>query len=200
MNRIYKLTHKDYRGAAYAMYKKGELSEFLFAFDPALRLFDSKSLANQFPFKETDLAIMKNVARFDYTELVPRNVTDKIALFCMSFRKHFNSPYTAKKEERANIADVSVTQPLIDLYFSVTDFPLSHAKTINDYIRHYNHIRSISVNGVPKKGGFPDVYDREYERGLDGEKLSAYRSHLVALGWRKMDDTWRLIEQPLNQI
>lgn len=197
MNKIYKLTHKDYRGAAYAMFKKGELSEFLLLFDPALRSYDAKAFANYFPFKEDDLKDVC-VARFAYAELVPRNVEDKIAMFCMKFRAQRNSAYTAKKEERANIANVMVSEPLLNVYFANDGFPLNYAKSINDYIRHYNYIRDIASNGTPKKDGFPDVYDRDYERTLDGEKLSAYRSHLVQMGWRVVEGSWRLIEQPTN--
>jgi hypothetical protein len=34
------------------------------------------------------------------------------------------------------------------------------------------------------------VYDREVERTLEGETLSAYWQHLLKLGWKKIDGTW----------
>lgn len=189
MTNIYKITHKSYRGAAYAMYKKGELCEFLLMFDPVLSSFDAKALSNHFPFKATDLPDLA-VARFQYVELVPRTAADKIAMFCMTFRAFRNSAYTAKKEERANIADVTVSDKLLTAYFTNDTFPLTYAKSINDYIRHYNYIRDIATNGTPVKSAFPDVYDREFERGLEGEKLSAYWVHLNKLGWKKSDGAW----------
>lgn len=188
MINIYKITHKDHPGAMYLLYKKEEISEVLFSFVPSLGHYRQKLIAKFFPFREDELKAFAKGTEMECTLIQPRTVNDKIAAFCLTYRAHRNSPYTPKKNERANLTQVTMSDKLLQVYFSTDSFPLSHAKSINDYIRHYNYIRDLAINGKPSS--FPDVYDREYERTLEGEKLSAYWQHLVKLGWRKADGTW----------
>ncbi len=145
-----------------------------------------KKINLELPFNEEALRAWKGIV-----ELKPRTVQDKIVAFCMAFRNYRKTAYTPKKNERANIADVSVSKEMLDAYFTSSDFPLTYAKSISDYVRHYNYLRDITANGKPSKSKYPDVYDREFERKLDGPALSAYWQHLHALGWKKIDGQWK---------
>lgn len=186
MNNIYKITMRGVKGALYASYKDGTLFELLNAYVPSDDIIRLGSFAY---YDETALQ-SANYEGLGITKLIARTVTDKITMFCTTFREHRNSPYTPKKNEKANIAQVSVSRELLEVYFINTEFPLSYAKSINDYIKHYNYVRDLAANGKPSKSRFPDVYDRDFERSLEGETLSAYWQHLNKLGWKKTDGTW----------
>lgn len=182
MSDIYKYTLKGVKGCAYLSYRNGRIREALFDFQGYWL----------WPEAEKGFPYLEELLGDDAVKLEPRTAQDKIVMFCMTFRKHRGTPYTPKKQEKANIVQVSVTAKLLDVYFSSTDFPLSYAKSINDYIKHYNFIRDLERNGRPTKSRFPDVYDRDFERTLDGETLSAYRQHLIKLGWKKVEGVWTL--------
>jgi hypothetical protein len=193
MSNIYKISLKGQRGALYIGYSNAKIKEALFMFEPWIEnTYFENLLHNHFPFHEGDLEQLRQRTEgsWDYNLLVPRNASDKLAMFTIAFRQYRNSPYTAKKNEKANITAVSVTKELLHIYFGLADFPLTYSKSISDYIKHYNYIRDIAANGKPVKNSFPDVYDREFERGLEGEKLSAYWQHLNKLGWKKSDGGW----------
>jgi hypothetical protein len=190
MSNIYKVTLKGQPGALYVSYHNERLKECLFMFEPFLTPQSRGLLSSFFPYEESELETLRQKTAFDYNLLVPRNASDKLAMFCMTFRNHRNQPYTPKKNEKANMTDVSVTQQLLDVYFSNTEFPLTYAKSISDYIKNYNYIRDIAANGKPDKNRFPDVYDREYERTLDADRLSLYWQHLNRQGWKKADGVW----------
>lgn len=184
-NKIYKLTAKGKPGALYFSYKKGLLLEVLVSFEPDTLQWEE--LREYIPYRESEI---RDHQIYQIEALKPRTVADKLAAFCMLYRAHFNCAYTTKKLERANIADVTMSDKLLEVYFTNTDYPLTFAKSISDYVKHYNYIRQIATNGKPVKSKFPDVYDREYERTLEGETLSAYWLHLNKLGWRKVDGVW----------
>jgi len=188
MNNIYKLTIKDRPGALYFSYKKGALLEVLLSFTTTLENWSE--VRQYLPYDERYVRGQQIPAHYKIDELRPRTVADKLAAFCMLYRAHRNSAYTAKKNERANIADVTMSNKLLEVYFTNTDYPLTYAKSISDYVKHYNLIRDLATNGTPVKNKFPDVYDREYERTLEPEKLSEYRKHLIAIGYRHIDGTW----------
>src|SRR5690606_32473760 len=185
MNEIYKLTLKGVKGCAYLSYRDGRIREALFDFQGDW-LWPEYDMG--FPFLEQ---VLNGYEAGKAVKLVPRSAQDKIVMFCMTFRKYRGTPYTPKRQERANIVQVSVNERLLGVYFNTTDFPLSYAKSINDYIKHYNYIRDLERNGKPAKSRFPDVYDREFERTLEGETLSAYWQHLNKLGWKKVDGVWQ---------
>jgi hypothetical protein len=194
MNNIYKITKVKHRGELYVQYHHGFIKEMLITFDPPLQNKEWEDLISLIPLDENLLPVQPGMPAYfrAYTIslLQPRTVNEKLAAFCMQFRGHRNSAYTPKKNERANVAQVTMSDKLLEVYFTNDSFPLSYAKSINDYIRHYNYIRDIAVNGKPVKSTFPDVYDREYERTLEGEKLSAYWQHLNKLGWKKVEGIW----------
>ena len=190
MINIYKITHREQVGAMYLLYKKEKISQVLFQFEPELGAYRQNLVAKFFPFCELDLKAFAKGTEMECTLIQPRTVKDKLAAFCLTFQAYRKSPYTPKKNEAANLTQVTMSDKLLQVYFSSETFPLSYAKSINDYIRHYNYIRDIATNGKPVRNGFPDIYDPEYARTLEGEKLSAYRSHLHSIGWRYESGAW----------
>jgi hypothetical protein len=183
---IYKQTLKPTKGLIYYLFKQGLLKQLYVECGPGEGKEALSFIHMNVPFVEESVRDNK-----ECVELKPRTVQDKVVAFCMAFRNYRNTAYTPKKNERANLADVTVSKEMLDVYFSTTDFPLSYSKSINDYVKHYNHIRDVSTNGKPLKNRLPDVYDREYERKLEGPALSTYWQHLIKLGWKKVDGNWR---------
>ena len=108
--------------------------------------------------------------------------------FCAMYK---GVAYRAGKEEKANMKLVSVTKELLHTYFTATQYPLSSVKSMADYVRQYNAVRDLATNGKPvKQQSFPDHPDSDYEKTLGPEKLSAFRMHLVQLGWKKVEGVW----------
>lgn len=181
MDSIYKIKQTGKSGQAYVMYTNGLLRVLYYDFDEAIEAY--------IPYKESNLVNIKSLVVVELLE--GRSIADKIAVFCAFHKKYKGFGYRVKEVERANIKQVSVSKSLLKLYFNYTDFPLSQAKSISDYIKHYNYVRDLLYNGKSMKAKFPDVYDREFERSLEGETLSAYWRHLHKLGWKKADGIWQ---------
>lgn len=188
INTIYKVTSSSFDGTAYAAYDNGILTMLLCDWKPFT--ITGKLGADMFPLKEWDL---ENSELFTAKKLVPKSVADKVAMFCIKYKQYKKLTYRATKEEKANMKLVSVTEDLMKAYFGNTQYPLTATKSMADYVRHYNTIRDLAANGsvVKVKSRFPEVYDRDFESKLEGETLSAYWQHLIRLGWRKVDGTWR---------
>lgn len=185
---IYKVTSSDFVGTAYAAYDDGILTMLICEWKP----FGITGTvgSDMFPLKEWDL---EHSEMFTAKKLVAKSVADKVALFCIKYKQYKKLTYRATKEEKANLKLVTVTEDLLKAYFGNTQYPLTATKSMADYVRHYNTIRDLAANGsvVKVKSRFPEVYDREFERSLEGETLSAYWQHLIRLGWRKVEGTWR---------
>jgi hypothetical protein len=181
----YKITIEGTRGAAYAQYVDGVLQMFI------NDLGKFTQLPRFVPTKEDGLKAMHG-RDWKVSELVSKTVSDKAALFCLVYKLYKKIAYRATKTELANLKIVTVNEDLLKTYFESVEFPLNNTKSITDYIRHYNHVRDLSTNGAPKKvkTRFPDVYDKEFERGLEGETLAAYWQRLRELGWKKIDGVW----------
>jgi len=129
---------------------------------------------------------------FQYQELKPKTVQEKAAQFCLIYKKHKGVAYRASKTDKANLAHVTISEPLLNTYFTNYAYPLTGTKCMSDYVRHFNVIRDLSTNGTPVKKRFPDVYDREYEKTIsqDSGKLQDYWAHLRTLGFVKTDMGW----------
>lgn len=182
MTTYYKLTIKGLTGSAYALYKKGTLSICV----NELVATGNEQPATSVPLSEQHL----KAAGFTIEALKPKSVSSKAALFVLMFKEHRNVVYTPTKIELANLKRVTISEQLLKIYFAAKDYPLAGPKTISDYIRNYNAVRDLAANGPVVKSGFPDYFDSGYEKTLSPEKLSAYRLHLVALGWRKIEGIW----------
>lgn len=184
---FYKITLRNLSGAAYAMYEDGCLSMFLNELER-----NGPELFMLMPNVCMSELHLKGLTGITVQQLQPKTVADKVALFCLKYKQHKGQPYRAMKEEKANLKTVTVTNVLLDAYFTNDNYPLNTTKSMADYVRHYNTIRDLAANGRPVKRVFPDVYDREYERriGDDVVKLQAYWQHLRNIGWYKSEGVW----------
>lgn len=185
---IYKITINGSKGAAFAEYRNGILTLFINEWS------NDTEPPQYIPMFET--LLMQDQAIITVTLLVPKTVAEKVAMFCIIYKEIKGFMYRASKEEKANLKLVTVSRPLLETYFKNTSFPLSANKTMADYVKHYNTVRDITVNGQQKTSKeFPAVYDREFEKRIsdDVSKLQRYWAHLRALGWRKVDDIWTQI-------
>lgn len=177
----YKILALKVEGTAYAVYQDGWLTMLISEMTHDEHL--------DFPLREKDL--LDAAGFWSVQHLAPKSVADKVALFCIKYKQHKNLTYRAAKEEKANLKLVTVNEQLLDAYFTHVNYPLNTTKSMADYVRHYNTVRDLATHGAKPRGGFPDVPDSEYEKTLSPEKLSAYRLHLVQLGWKKVDGVWK---------
>jgi hypothetical protein len=185
----YKITGY-FRGTLYASYSRGLLQQALAELEAEQPVCEPPG-GYKLPLKEFDLLHSEVLTA---TVLKPRTVAEKVALFCMHYKKHKSVAYRATREEKANMKLVTVNEQLLNTYFTHTAYPLTHTKSMADYVRHYNTVRDLAANGVPQKKTFPDHPDSDYEKTLSPEKLSAYRVHLRELGWRKVDGVYKKTE------
>lgn len=188
MTTIYKITLRGVTGAAYALFEKGMLTQFINELEANATVLQ---LMPQLALSEVQF---KGLTGITIGELKAKSAGDKIALFCFLYTKHKGTTYRTTKEDRANIVHVSVTEPLLNTYFKATQYPLAGLKSISDYVRHYNEVRDLATNGTPaKKSSFPNVYDKQYEQmiGEDISKLQRYWAHLREQGWKKIDGVWQ---------
>lgn len=186
MIKDYKITGPLVPGAIYVRYEKGQLTNILFeltdtlnpqiyeSFKARLKAFDSMTEMHQ---------------TFDVRELHQgRSVQDKIVMFCGAFKHYRGVPYKPKELEKANLKTTPVTRQLLDVFFSS---PLANY-TLDNYIKRINITRDWAVNGMNNHlaDAFPDEWNEEYSRSLDGDRLSKYYQHLRSLGWNKVNDVW----------
>lgn len=183
---IFKISFPDRAGAMYVSYEKGQIRMLL-------NELSETPKALYIYMMQTDIdALQKEFPSMRIAELTPKTVAEKVAMFCIVHKNIKSFVYRAGKEEKANLKLVTVSRELLEIYFNNAAYPMSASKSMADYVKHYNFIRDIQKNGKPEKikTRFPDVYDREFERTLEGETLSAYWQHLHKLGWRKIDGVW----------
>ncbi|MES2730067.1 MAG: hypothetical protein V4621_08255 [Pseudomonadota bacterium] len=110
----------------------------------------------------------------------PKTAKDKIALFCALYKSYRAIPYITTQTERANIIHVPVSEALLAVFFETTlqDY------TLRNYSARINITRDILANGRDFKSRFPNYFDPEFYRKLEGQKLVDYQRHLRLLGWR----------------
>lgn len=179
----YKITVQGVAGSAYAMYKDSILRMLINELEGIPFLLSAINLSEAAFLEQSGIKIQK---------LQAKSVADKVAMFCMLYKQHKNVSYYATKEEKANLKNVTVNEQLLTAYLTTNTYPLTGAKSMADYVRHYNTVRDLVTNGRPVKSRFPDVYDSGYEKTIEGETLSAYWQHLIKLGWRKKDGAWQM--------
>jgi hypothetical protein len=177
----YKIKSKVIPGAIYLRYEHGALTAVGIELndqmnDQVWEAFKSrlKRSENLTPMKEGFVVTELNTAK---------SVQDKIVLFCSYYKHYREVPYKAKELEKANLKNVPVTRELLDTFFKS---PLANY-TLDNYIKRINITRDWNKNGMNNHlaNAMPDEYNAEYERTLDGPKLSEYRKHLIELGWVK---------------
>lgn len=187
MTTIYKITLRGVTGAAYALFEKGMLTQFINELEGNATVLQ---LMPQLALSEVQF---KGLTGITIGELKAKSAADKLALFCFVYQKHKGTTYRTTKEDRANIVHVTVNEHLLNTYFKANQYPLAGLKSIGDYVRHYNEVRDLAANGMPVKNTFPDVYDRQYEQliSADVNKLQSYWAHLRSKGWSKIDGIWK---------
>lgn len=140
-------------------------------------------LRARFPFHDGQLELLKS--GFVVAELKPKTVQEKVIMFGMYHKARKRVAYKASKIERANIKNFEVNERLLAAYYDNEGFPLSQAKSMLDYIKHYNHIRDLAVNGKKIKAKYPDEWSAAFERTLTAKDLPKYWQHLKELGWTR---------------
>lgn len=182
--KIYKISSKqghDLPGYAYLMFINRQLNAVSWEFNRPLKMFEKRRLRDLFPFDEHDLNELSTF--MNVSELKNKTAHEKLRAFCMYYKAMRGTPYTPKQQEKANIKNVVVTDSLLETYFKNDAFPLNYSKSINDYIKHYNHIRDLNKNGAPSK--YPNEYSATFEKTLQPGELQEYWKHLRQLGYKK---------------
>lgn len=180
---IYKLKPKTAKGVIYMLFVNGYLKAVEVEFNTPLTDAQQDWLRARFPFQEEQLEVL--ASGFLVDELKPKTVQEKTIMFSMYHKAKKRVAYKASKIERANIKNFEVNEMLLAAYYDYESFPLSQAKSMLDYIKHYNHVRDLAVNGKKPKKRFPDEYSVQFERTLTAKELPKYWQHLRELGWTK---------------
>jgi hypothetical protein len=190
MIRDYKVTGKLIPGAVYLRYEHGALTAMMLEFNGQINEQIWQSFKTRMGYSENMKLLSET---FDVRELnSAKSLQDKIVLFCSSYKHYRNVPYKPKELEKANLKNVPVTRELLDTFFKS---PLANY-TLDNYIRRINITRDWNKNGMNNHlaDAFPDEWNEDYSRTLDGERLSKYYTHLIALGWKKDDrGIWKRI-------
>ncbi len=183
MIKDYKITAKLIPGAVYLRYENQMLAGVLFELTQPLnpQVYD----VLMHTIQQTE-----NVQRLSQTYQVQelnngRSVQDKIVMFCSSYKHYRGVPYKPKELEKANLKNTPITRELLDTFFNS---PLANY-TLDNYIKRINITRDWARNGMNNHlaDAFPDEWNEEYSRKLDGDRLSKYYLHLKQLGWAKDD-------------
>lgn len=190
MIKDYKVTGKLIPGAVYIRYEKGLLATVAFEINEPLNVQVFEALKARLK-QEENLKLMAE--GFEVKELGQgKSIQEKIVMFNSSYKFHRGVPYKPKEVEKANLKNVPVTRELLETFFKS---PLANY-TLDNYIKRINITRDFLKNGMNNHlaSAFPDEWDEEFSRTLDGPRLSAYYKHLVESGWKK-DETgvWRKI-------
>ncbi len=181
MIKDYKVTGKTIPGAIYLRYEKEQLTNVLLELTAPIN--EQIWVAFKTRLNSSDNLRMLQET-FEVKELSNgRSVQDKLVMFCSAYKHYRNVPYKAKEVEKANLKNVPVTRGLLDTFFKS---PLANY-TLDNYIKRINITRDWNLNGMNNHlaNAFPDEWNEEFSRTLDGARLSEYYQHLIALGWQK---------------
>lgn len=184
---IYKITHKQYNGCAYLLFDKEVLSTLHYEFKP-MPTEQVTLFKRVLPVWEKDC--QQVTEPFTIQQIPVKTAREKVMLFCHWYK--FKNPhnarkatYTAKQTDFSNIKKYVVNEAFLKTYFEQSSFPFTPSKSITDFIRLYNEVRRITMNGNDEQMQFPNSYDAAFEKRLKPDELSAYWKHLRQLGYER---------------
>ena|SRR6185295_17584410 len=178
----YKIKGRNLPGAMYLRYQNGDLTLIAIELTAQVDLTVWDMVMKRIPFSETQLHLGTDtfeIKRMDNA----RSVQDKVIKFCSAYKAYRGVPYNPTTLEKANLKNVAVDSKLLETFFQS---PLANF-SMKNYIDRINITRDWAKNGMNAHltFSFPDVYDKEFERGLEGDRLAAYWKHLRERGWVK---------------
>lgn len=192
MIKDYKITGKLIPGAIYIRYEKGALTNVLLELNSTINPQIFEAFKARLKSDDNVRLLLEN---FEVKELGNgRSIQDKLVMFCGAYKHYRGVPYKAKETEKANLKNVPVTRELLDVFFKS---PLANY-TLDNYIKRINITRDWHKNGMNNHllEAFPDEWNEEFSRTLDGQRLSEYYKHLNDIGWRKNErGEWKRNEE-----
>jgi hypothetical protein len=117
---------------------------------------------------------------------------NRVALFCMYYKRAFSQAYTATRADGAKLKALPVSavnfEPLLKAYFASTEWYLT-PKSIGNFVGKINEIKLLqsNPNALVKKTKFPIPFDAGYNNTLDQGKRQEYYKALREAGYRYRD-------------
>lgn len=182
----YKMTGRVLPGAIYLRYQDGQLAAIALELTASMDANICNMVRNKIMLNEAQLHLGTDTIEIKRMDNA-RSVQDKVIKFCSAYKAYRGVPYKPTTLEKANLKNVPVDAKLLEMFFKS---PLANFNMKN-YIDRINITRDWAKNGMNQHltFSFPDVYDREFERSLEGDRLAAYWKHLRDMGWVK-DETF----------
>lgn len=164
-----------------------KLNDFITCLDAGVTLPHFKALFKgfypDFDF-ENEAVVMLLLKRLQDSQ-AGLAANEKIALFCRSYEQQHRVKYKISKAEVGMISKAEMSEPLVQLYFTSTEW-WAKVKSVTNYCKNINEIRQLAVNG--STGGHPNRWDVAHTKKLDGAGLTAYYQHLRGLGLKAVKD------------
>jgi len=136
---------------------------------------------------------------FIFIQQAEQGTHDKIALFCKLYEEAKGVKYKVSGADSGKIKGISVNEALLKFYLDdkrasgSVGWLWRTKQSIGNLVRYYNEVRAAMV--APDASKWPNSYDREFEKKLDGAGITAYRLHLKSLGLvPKADRTGQIID------
>jgi len=120
----------------------------------------------------------------------PSAVNQKIAMFCRKYEQYTKVKYKPSAADSGKIKLFSVTEDILDHYFTSDNFLFKHKYSIANLAKYYNEL--ILDMQVVKIGAHmklhPNSWNAQYAKNLSGAELSSYYQHLLSLGLESKKD------------
>jgi len=119
-----------------------------------------------------------------FTVIAPDAVNDKIALFCRKYEQYVKIKYKVSASDSGKIKLISITEIILDHYFTTDNFTFKNKYSIANITKYYNELIADISSDKISTGSIthPNSYNTSHVKKLTGAQLSAYYQHLISLG------------------
>jgi hypothetical protein len=175
--KTYQLNSKT--GSLKLGYLDGYLNLIEMDFKEPLKSDKYDMLMMSLPQEETHLEGMKKLG-FTISEEMATN--QKVALFCRIYKEVHELPYKASRQDGGKLKNIKLTEELVKHYMHSDNFLFKGKHSVGNLVKYYNELLLDFKEKDEPVNRFPNKYDREFEKKLQGAEVSAYWAHLRKLG------------------
>lgn len=186
MATVYILKSKPTNRTIRIEYEGGYLMAIKMLFKERLSEDKYRSTLALIPYCETDLPNLAAASNgIEIEKEQPREAKttpEKIALFCLFYKKHTTVNYVATQAEPGMIRNVTIDEKLLDAYFTTDHFYIKNNYSITNYVRHFNLVQNYAYGNTKQRNKYPNTYKPEFTKTLSPNQFNAYCQHLINLG------------------
>lgn len=126
-------------------------------------------------------------ARWKLDNLDSRELSssEKIAMFCRMYSIYKGGQkYIVSAADSGKIKLISLTNGILEFYFRSPHWLIKDRHSIAHLVRYWNEVQALQKGlEIKLTKDFPDYWDPEFSKKLEGNELIKYRKHLRSLGW-----------------